>query len=114
MTKDQARALVRDVNVLPEALGVCKAFDEYTGAPCCAVGHLASMNGYTPPPGVSGTGGAREVVGTTYSVNPLVLEYANDSLDADDRRRASVIEAAEEMVRENGYDPAQLREEVSA
>lgn len=112
MTNEQAKAFLAAVDALPATLGTGHTFLD--GKPCCAVGHLASSLGYQPSMPTSLGGGADEV-SVAYGLDWLDLTpiaRANDGTP-DDKRRTAVIAEADAIVRRFGFDPQELRNEVS-
>jgi hypothetical protein len=113
MTADQARALIRAADALPQEIGANLTFSD--GYPCCAVGHLAYSAGCRAPRGYGSASLGAGPVMAAYGLHireVTAIECANDSSPAD-RRRAAVIAVIEGIIRAHGYDPDALRAEVA-
>lgn len=96
MTREQAVALIRAADALPDELGAGSSFGRY-GLPNCALGHLA-----------------RHLDADVKAKFGLDRAKCRAIMTANDRalplqRRAEVITEVEHLIAIDGYDPAELR-----
>lgn len=113
MTHEQAKALIKAADALPDVLGIGWTF--YDGKPCCAIGHLAIAAGAAPLMGnLPSRCYGETYVQHAFDLHVNAIEDANDAYADPAVRRAAVRDVIHKQVRSAGHDPAVLRAEIAA
>lgn len=109
MTADQAKALARAADALPEEIGTSHPFN-LDGHPNCAIGFMARRSGFTGTNAMDAYIAVERSCGLTMGEVDSIW-MANDACRDDATRRAAVIAVIERIIGEHGHDVAALRKE---